>query len=327
MRQEDEVNHVLADADEISFELARTLAPYFSLKGLQRDSMEAAHLRSALLTSWSPSDPRQAKKVDDAYQRFSGTLAWLREETAQGLDVEGLLSRQLRQMVQGHGHHDETRVAWAEFEWRRRLHFALELLLSAICGTVLERRQATLPEIVSAWCEDPVLPEFVLEIWPSAPDAADGSGRMAVDSVASNFALDQGISGNFYQLPAAHAQAMAGFALLAAVARQSAEVRAQGLFKNRDRTGEQALAVIDGADEEPFPETLLRLTEVVVRAHLVTTFRKMESGQKCSLRFFLEGAVLRTTGDGASAGRSGPRLGNVIRIFRDAGVTGLEASA
>lgn len=327
MQHHDEILAVLEQADEISFDLAQALAPYFSLKSLQRDSMEAEHLRDALLTPWSPSDPRQAEKVDAAYQRFSGTLTWLREEAPHGLDVERLLSRQLRQIVEGNGHQDETRVAWAQFEWRRRLHFALELMLSAICGTVLERRQATLPEIVSAWLEDSDFPEFLLEIWPSAPDAAQRSGRTAVDSIASNFALEQGISGNFYQLPGAHAQAMAGFALLAAVARQSAQLRAHGLFTDRGRTGEMALAVIDEAGEEPFPETLLRLTDIVARAHLVTTFRKMESGQKCSLRFFPEGARLRSTGDGAGAGRSGPRLGNVIRIFRDAGVPGLEASA
>lgn len=324
MQQHGGVAAVLKEADEISFDVAQALAPHFSLKSLQRDTMEAAHLRDALLTPWSPSDARQAEKVEAAYQRFNDTLSWLLQEAQYGLDTEALLSRQWRNIVCGNGQDDKTRVAWAEFEWRRRLHFALELLLSAICTTLNERRQATLPEVVSAWLEEPELPEFVCEIWPSAPNAAEGSGRAAVDSIASDFALGQGIFGNFIQLPGAHARAMAGFALLAAVARQSAQLRIDGRFTDRTRTGELALAIIDGTGEEGFHETLLHLAEVVARAHLVTTFRKMEGGQKCSLRFFPEGALLRTTGDGAGAGRSGPRLGNVIRIFRDAGVIGLE---
>jgi len=51
----------------------------------------------------------------------------------------------------------------------------------------------------------------------------------------------------------------------------------------------------------------------------------MSRGQKCSLRFFPEGQKLLPTGMRVSAGRSGTRLTNVIRILQDAGVAGIGA--
>jgi len=68
--------------------------------------------------------------------------------------------------------------------------------------------------------------------------------------------------------------------------------------------------------------TVLRrlLVEVVIEAHLSTTLRKMSQGQKCSLRFFPEGALLRPTGIPASAGQSGDRLGNVLGMWADLGI-------
>jgi hypothetical protein len=53
----------------------------------------------------------------------------------------------------------------------------------------------------------------------------------------------------------------------------------------------------------------------------------MANGQKCSLRFFPEGARLRTTGLSANPGQSGSRLGNIIRILRDAGIEGIAGTA
>ena len=59
---------------------------------------------------------------------------------------------------------------------------------------------------------------------------------------------------------------------------------------------------------------------MVIEAHLSTTLRKMSQGQKCSLRFYPEGALLRPTGRGTSAGQSGDRLGNVLGMWADLGV-------
>lgn len=51
-----------------------------------------------------------------------------------------------------------------------------------------------------------------------------------------------------------------------------------------------------------------------------TTLRKMSQGQRCSLRFYPEGALLRPTGTPVAAGRSGDRLGNVLGMWADLGI-------
>ena len=39
-------------------------------------------------------------------------------------------------------------LAWADYEWRRRHHFALELLLSAVCGLLQSIDTASPRELV-----------------------------------------------------------------------------------------------------------------------------------------------------------------------------------
>ena len=51
------------------------------------------------------------------------------------------------------------------------------------------------------------------------------------------------------------------------------------------------------------------LIGVVIEPHLKTSMRKLGQGQKCSLRFFPEGNILRPTGIPVRAGYSGDRLG------------------
>ena len=79
--------------------------------------------------------------------------------------------------------------------------------------------------------------------------------------------------------------------------------------------------ILDDAGTQSLSATIKRLLrEVVVEAHISTTLRKMSQGQKCSLRFYPEGALLRPTGTPAVAGFSGDRLGNVLGIWADLGV-------
>ncbi len=298
----------------------RTLMPHFSLKRLSPLSNEAALLRGALTNPWAPTEPGHAQRVNDAYGRFNGTIAWLQSQAAQGLAAEDLLSRQCRRALIDDNINDVVQRCWAEFEWRRRVHFALELVMSAISDTLLAKTVASISELVADWVEISSS-AFLSELWPEVSLAWDRPANQAVESVPTDL-VAQSLTGNWSRLRGGE-RALAGFALLAAAARQSAKLRQAGLFANWDGTGERAMSVIDNAGNEGFVEAMAQLTEVVARAHLKNTFRKMESGQKCSLRFFPEGSRLRTTGVMAGAGRSGPRLWNVIRILRDAGIEGL----
>jgi hypothetical protein len=318
------VKGLFSTAAILTKETALSLAPHFSLKALASNSAEAAFLREALLIPWSPETADAAEGVRSAYDRFGQTVSWLRAEANRGLEESDLLARNWARAATGGTPLNLVQTLWAEFEWRRRLHYALELLLSAVATTLIERAQGTLREVIDVWLEDGESPSIVTEAWPEAATVVGRSGREAVASVPSDLFLDR-------SLPEArhlsvYGRALTGSAIAVACARQSASLRADGSFEMRGGAGENALAIVEKAGEERFEKTLLRLVEVVSRAHLETTFRKMERGQPCSLRFFPEGRRLLTTGRATGAGRSGPRLGNAIRILLDAGVEGLETA-
>ena len=128
----------LWEADALSPDHVRDLLPHFSLMGLRRASAEAACLRDALQTAWVPSGG--GASVAEAYEKFAGTLAWLRAEAKSGpLQADVLLAANYRHTVNPGGAKKEITLAWAEFEWRRRLHFALELIFSGLCATLRAR--------------------------------------------------------------------------------------------------------------------------------------------------------------------------------------------
>lgn len=82
-----------------------------------------------------------------------------------------------------------------------------------------------------------------------------------------------------------------------------------------------AFAILDQAEKKRVIDILAQIIdECVVTPHLKTTWRKMGQGQKCSLRFYLDGDVLRSTGISVKAGYSGDRLGNVMSMLADLGV-------
>jgi hypothetical protein len=71
----------------------------------------------------------------------------------------------------------------------------------------------------------------------------------------------------------------------------------------------------------PMTDFVVELLErIVFAAHLNTTLRKMSQGQKCSLRFFPEGELLRPTGKGVVPGLSGTRLASIFEILADLGI-------
>lgn len=319
------LRRLLWQSDTLSPDDVRAALPHFSLMGLARAKAEAACLRHALQTAWVPAGGRAS--VAEAYERFAGTFGWLRAEAMSGrLRADVLLADNYRRTVSSGDAERGITTAWAEFEWRRRLHFALELMFSGVCMTLRGRGQATLSEVVTEWQETDDVPPVLTKIWPEAHLAWTQSGAEALASVPHAILLEDTPTSALAGI-SPHARGIAAFGLVAGLAVQSRVLRAAGGFPNRNGVGERALALLERAAEEPFRQILTHLAELAAEAHLATTFRKMAGGQKCSLRFFPDGPRLRATGLPASAGQSGSRLGNVIRILADAGVDGIAEAA
>lgn len=313
---------LLWEAETLRSADARALAPHFSLRSLANAAGEAAALREALLTPWTPAGPAAAD-VEGSYARFADTIAWLQSEGRAGpLRADAMLSEAWRRTAAANGDGPAVETAWAEYEWRRRLHFALELMLSAVADTVRIRGEATLDEVVEEWLDEPDLPARLTGAWPLAATARGREAVEAFASVPADLYMSEAPPDDLARLKP-HARALAGAALVMGLSRQSAILRSNGRFRNRQAPGERALACVESAGDEPFAQALASLSEVAVQAHLATTFRKMGGGQKCSLRFFPEGSKLLTTDIDTGAGRSGSRLWNVIKVLEDAAVPGI----
>jgi len=103
--------------------------------------------------------------------------------------------------------------------------------------------------------------------------------------------------------------------------KQSADIPKSLHSKSIDNYLEKSFDIVAGDSSRPYHEVLTEILEcVVIEPHLSTTLRKMENGQKCSLRFYPEGAVLKPVGTATGAGFSGDRLGNVVGIMSDIGL-------
>ena len=202
------------------------------------------------------------------------------------------------------------------------MHFAIELLLSALTETLMDLTEGTVDDVLDAWLNNEPLPQLLVDVLGVGQPVL----RTTVGEIERGMAHDVWLGREVpivggRGLPS-WCKAILAVGLLVASKRQTQDVRAAGQIP--DRRGEymeSAFTVLDAERKSPVESALRRLlVEVVIEAHLSTTLRKMSQGQKCSLRFFPEGALLRPTGIPVSAGQSGDRLGNVLGMWADLGV-------
>ena len=310
----------ISSGQEVSLALVESAIPHFSLDALASSGQEASVLRKALMQPWEPSSEPARVRVAKAYEGINRTRVWAEKMLAKTPDsATGLLVRNFRNCIDGSA---KTGIehTWAEYEYRRRCHFALELLLAALTASLREFEKASIAQIVARWFSPFTTAPFLRKVWPRVSEAMESSAARAVASVPEQLFVGARIPmSDFRNLPPSN-QALGALAILAAVAAQTRVIRRDGhLDHHPGSPGERALENIESAAEEPFSEFVRKLVELTALVHLQNTLRKMGAGQKCSLRFFPDGAFMRSTGIGVSPGQSGDRLTNVLRILTDIG--------
>lgn len=315
-----EVAAVLVSGGTLTPALARQAIPAFSLNALAYSQAEVTTLRQALSNAWDPGEPGERAAVDAAYEAFNGTVAWSKKLLADKPDIaSGLLVRNYQRCLAGTAT-DRISLAWAEYEHRRRCHFALEMILSALTQELQGVDEAAIHDIVERWATLGSNVPALLRIWPESVQAWGRSSVEAAQSVPAGLLVGETIPARDLGRMPPVAQALAAFAILAASGAQTAELRRTGQFAAQPTSpGEQALRVVEALDDGSFKSTLRRVAEITALAHLRTTLRKMGAGQKCSLRFFTDGPRLRATGIAMLPGHSNDRLTNVLRVLADVG--------
>jgi hypothetical protein len=291
-------------------------AQYFSVNNLGAIEEERRVLEEALLRPHV-----QTEETLGTYGRFLATSQWaFKALDGQPMSSSELILDAYRAASSGTSATAVT-LAWTEYELRRRGHFAIELLLSSLADTLMDLTEATVEQVVDAWDDDAPLPEVVA----TATGWSGSSFKESIADLASSVPSDAFLAGPLRASVArsltSRARTLYACGLLLACRKQTEELLKAGRLPARRSYLERVFGILDEAGTRPLGETTKRLLrEVVVEAHLSTTLRKMSQGQKCSLRFYPEGALLRPTGTPVAAGFSGDRLGNVLGIWADLGV-------
>ena len=283
--------------------------------------MEAALLREAFGNPWQTS-PSLQSQLDDRYHRFDETRSWIQiwasDERAA---ANRLLARNLDACCKG-TLGNQISLAWADYEWRRRHHFALELLLSAVCGLLQSIDTASPKELVDEARADFLrYPAALTALWPEATQAWGRSAVDAFSSVPAGLMAGRSLPFTAFTEMRASQRLLGAFALVSALEKQTLSFRAFKMGSPVRSTSDLALQLVMSVDAIPFEVFICTFMErCAIIPHLQVTLRKMAEGQKCSLRFFPEGQRLRLTANQSGAGFSNSRLDNTINILVDIGV-------
>lgn len=312
--------HLLFRGGEVDREIAADAVHEFSLGALAPDDAEAQLLREAFQSAY-PSAPSFHDTIERRYALLRGTQEWIASWSHSGKNsADQLLALNLEEVSAGR-RGDAASISWAVYEWRRRQHFALELLLSSICGILNSiGGAATLDEVVRLAREEWNLNERLTELWPASAAAWESSACAARDSVPPDLFAGKALRFRAVDELTAPQRMMAAFAILSALEAQTRPFREiqSGVAHS---ISDVALDLMVGAGDQSFAALLAELAErCAITPHLQVTLRKMSAGQKCSLRFFPDGNVLRLTANQSNAGFSGTRLYNTINILSDIGV-------
>ena len=292
---------------------------HFSVNGLLKAADEREHL-----VRWMFEPYKDSLDVTKTHNNFVATTKWAaRFIQADGQRPAELIAQNFQRVVTADPSSVEpVELAWMEYDLRRRVHFACELLLADVTSTLGDLTAGTVDAVVAHWMVvDGISPAVRKVLGSDKLDPRQTLGDVMGKMPAKVFlgsplrvreGRDQATDGNgaFYAL-----------ALLLSSYRYTERLRIAGRLKDRPHYMERAFDLIDKNMSSPLAHVLREMVRhLAVEPHLGTTLRKMGQGQKCSLRFFPEGDVLQPTGIPVTPGFSGSRLGNVLGILADVGL-------
>jgi len=249
---------------------------------------------------------------------MTDTRSWLyRELELEPARANELIARNYdRAVLEGAG---GIELEWAAFEWHRRVHFALELLLAAMTRTLLDEGSMSVAQVVALWSSHVVGSEPLTKHWNSPIDAA------VLIVQPGKFCGGLLRLSEFHLEP--HIQAIRAFEILATQARGARSIGiTPGASSGASAPSARAIQLVE-AGVGSLGEVLgVICNECVAQRHIANTMRKMGNQQDCSLRFYPDCPVLVPTDIDFSPNYSGSRLQNTMRILADIGMLNISAS-
>ena len=308
----------LFEGSRISVEQVLEWQDHFSLQGLLSDTAQEERelLTSHFTTPYSP----QA----EYYSRFRSTMQWiLRNVKDSGVGAGALIVQEYKRCLEDESvYPEEVQKAWVNYEFRRRGHFSLEILFSAFCDTLASRTAGRLHEVIREWTE---VDDFPDELTKNV-DLQSPPWELTWDDFLASVPFETFLDGAPTRAAARNlisaSRVILGLSLLVSCWRHISAWRRKGLIMEYpDSPLDMAFEVLDRASGKRMVDVLAKIIgDCTIAPHLNTTWRKMGQGQKCSLRFYWDGDVFRSTGTQTRAGYSGERLGSVVNMLEDLGL-------
>jgi hypothetical protein len=315
--KESAITKLILEGGILTKEFLISEGKYFSINGLDSIPEELSILKEAFLNPYI-----EQVEVKNTYDRFRQTILWaFKEIEDQDLSASKMIQNNYMQVVVNKQENRSAVImAWVEYELRRRVHFALELLLSSLTDTLLNLTEARVEDILDEWIEDKDIPDLLADILPDKfIPWKEKVGEVEIKLSFDAFLVNS-FSTTLIRKLTPCPRAIYALSILIVSLKQTKKLRREGFIKNRPHYLERVDALIKNHRNSTIQEFLKNLLiQCVIAPHLATTLRKMGQGQKCSLRFYPDGQLLRPTGTGASAGYSGDRLSNVMLMLSDLG--------
>lgn len=310
---------LILEGGTLTTELIEQEGRHFSMNGVAENPEELKLLREALLEPYI-----EHSSVQKSYDHFTDTARMamtILGGSATALSSDEVLKINYRNTISSSDlAPSAVEIAWAEYELRRRVHFALELLLGAMTQTLTDDLvEGTVEQVLAQWDAMWDRPTLLADLISEAGSPFMTQLTNISEQVPGDAFLAKGPNRGGARNMSPSPQALYALSLLISCRAQTEKLRAEGIIPDRKHYLERAFSLLD--DQEKTVSASLRelLIGVVIEPHLKTSLRKLGQGQKCSLRFFPEGNLLRPTGTRVAAGYSGDRLGNFLGFFADLG--------
>jgi hypothetical protein len=308
---------VILEGGTLTKEMVEDKSHYFSVNHLSANREERDILRQAFLEPFI-----DTLDVKGRCKRFARTIQWIFEslKNQPGQSATDIIREHFKYIVSTKRLTlNEVTSAWGEYELRRRCHFACELFLSVLTDTLQDLVEATVEDVLGVWENQKTLTELIENVisktkFPFTTPLGELKAMIPDDAF-----LDTGVMAEQARNQGPSGRAIYALLVLLACKKQTHKLRADGHIPDRAHYMERAFGILDNDESSIWQILRILLVAIVIEPHLNTSLRKLGQGQKCSLRFFPEGNILRPTGIPVRAGYSGSRLGNVLNFMADVG--------
>ena len=316
--KQNELADLVLNGGTLTTELIASYGMYFSINGMDSIPGEKTTLIKAFVEPYSKDE-----SVQSLYNNFRQTIFWALTNVEKHNEVyaDDIIRQNYKHNCYKDSIEIQVDLAWFDYELHRRVHFSLESFLSALTETLNELDGAIIKEVMREWQKYPELPEKLSLMLDTETFNFNQAFELYAASINDEPLLEDGVwPGLALDLPSS-ARAFFALTLLVTCWNQTKKLSETKKFTDHDHYLEKAFSILAQNPKTKISDLLEKiLLNVVIEPHLATTLRKMEAGQKCSLRFYPEGNSIRPTGTQTRAGFSENRLNNVLGMMADLGL-------